>query len=294
MAHAHVRARRHGGALGRALAVPLAVMIIEVAGGIMGHSMALLSDAGHQTTDVLTAAMALFAERKGADSPTARQSYGFQRVGILVATLNGLLLIVVAAMVVVGAVPRLDHPGPVTPGVMAAVAVIGILLQIWVATGLRQGGRDLNRRAVLIHVLTDMAASLAVLVGAGVIALTGFTLLDPLLSLAIAVLIVLGSYRILRAAVGILMESVPAHLDPETVRSALLQEEGVRDLHDLHIWSLGEDQVLLTCHIFIDDMTVGESQTLIETLSRRLEKTFGIQHATFQMESKDRCLLSDI
>lgn len=294
MVHDHAASRGQGRGLGRALAVPVLVMALEVAGGIAGHSMALLSDAGHQATDVLAAALALAAERKGGSGPTRRQSYGFQRIGILVGALNGLLLLVVAAVVVMGAVPRLFHPGQVAPAVMVAVAGAGILLQVWVASGLGRTKGDLNRRALLTHVLTDIAGSVAILIGAGVIALTGFTLLDPLLSLAIAGLIVVGSYRILRVAVGILMESVPAHVDPEAVSATLLDDAQVKGLHDLHIWSLGEDRVLLTCHIFVDEMTVGESQALIERLSRRLERAFGIQHATFQMESRDTCLLSDV
>lgn len=289
-AHGHVRSE---GGLLRAFLLSLVVMAVEVVGGFFGHSFALFSDAGHQAADGFSAALALVAEGKAKDQPTARQSYGFHRAGILAAAVNGLLLVTISGFLIWQALRRLTHPVGVNPSWMAGAAIFGLLLNAWAAWGLKDAHQDLNRRAVLIHFVGDAASSLAVLLAAGIIALTGWMALDPLLSAAIALVILISGFRILAQAAGVLMEAVPAHLDPAEVEKALLAEDGVLAVHDLHIWALGSERTVLTCHLFVREMPVSESQTLVEELARGLRERFGIGHATLQTESREACSLAD-
>lgn len=292
------RSRAHGhpgaassGPLWRAVAVPVLLVVIEGVGGLAGGSMALLSDAGHQATDVFAASMAVFAEKKGRHRPTATQSYGFHRAGILVAALNAVLLLAVAALIVWGAVSRIRHPAPLSPDVMGAAAIIGLALDGWVAVGLWRHGEDLNRRAVLWHVLGDSLSEVGILLAAIAITITGWRILDPLVSLAIAVLLTSGAVSILLRTVRVLMEAVPAGVSPEIVRELLTADGHVKDIHDLHIWSLAPGRDLLTCHLCVDEMPLSEGQVLVDRLSRDLKERFGIEHATIQLESGESCEL---
>ncbi len=288
MTHEH-RPDAGPGALWRALAVPALLLVIEGVGGILGGSLALLSDAGHQATDIFAAGLAILAERKGRTPPSATRSYGYHRAGILVAAVNALVLLGVAGLIVWGAAHRLGHPQTVSPDVMGMAALLGVGLDAWVVMGLWRHGDDLNRRAVLWHVLADAVSALGILAGAIIIALTGWTILDPILSLAIAALITGGAVSILTRAVRVLMEAVPAGVLPDDVREEILSEPRVKAVHDLHIWALAPGRILLTCHLYVEEMQVGEGQELVERLGRNLRQRHGIEHATMQLESNDEC-----
>lgn len=288
MTHSHGR-EGGPGALWRAVAVPAVLLLVEAVGGILGGSLALLSDAGHQATDIFAAGLAIFAERKGQQPATSSQSYGFHRAGILVAAVNAIVLLVVAALIIWGAIHRFGHPAAVSPDVMGGAALIGIALDAWVVVGLWRHGEDLNRRAILWHVLSDSISAVGILIAAVVIALTGWSVIDPILSLAIAAFIASGAVSILMRAVRVLMEAVPAGVSPDEVRAAILAESPVKAVHDLHIWALAPGRVMLTCHLYVDEMGVGEGQELIERLCRALRTRYGIEHATMQLESNDEC-----
>lgn len=288
MTHEH-RHDQGQGALWRAMAVPALLLVIEGVGGLLGGSLALLSDAGHQATDIFAAGLAIFAERKGKTPPTATQSYGFHRAGILVAALNAVALLVVAALIVWGAVHRLGHPEALSPDVMGGAALVGIALDAWVVVGLWRHGEDLNRRVILWHVLADSISAVGIFAGAVIIGLTGWTILDPILSLAIATFIASGAVSILARVVRVLMEAVPTGVSPDEVRQAILAEPRVKAVHDLHIWSLAPGRTVLTCHVYVDEMKIGEGQEMVERLCRDLRLRFGIEHATMQLESNDEC-----
>ena len=261
------------------------VLLVEIAGGLWAHSLALLSDAGHVVTDLLVLALSSFALSQVQRPATARRSFGYHRVGILVALLNAVLLGAIVLGIVIEAVRRLQNPGEIRGGVMAAAAVLGLAISLLIARLLRPLGGDLTVRSALTHIWGDAWASAGIVVAGLLIALTGWLAIDPLLSLAIAALIAWSAWRVLAAAVDILLESMPSDLEPDAVVSAVRRVPGVRDLHDLHIWSLGAQQRAMSAHLLIDDQRVGQAQEILAEVREILAHDFRIEHATIQFES---------
>src|SRR5947199_4650861 len=221
-----------------ALLLTAVVLVVEVAGGLWAHSLALLSDAGHVVTDLIVLALSGFALSQVRRPASPRRSFGYHRVGILVALVNALLLTAIVLGIVIEAVRRLQQPGEIRGGVMAGAAVVGLLISLSIARFLQPMQRDLTVRSALIHIWGDAWASAGIIIAGLLIAVTGWLSIDPLLSLAIAALIAWSTWRVLSAAVDILLESTPSDLQPDSVVTAVKQVPGVRELHDLHIWSL--------------------------------------------------------
>lgn len=259
--------------------------MVEIAGGLWAHSLALLSDAGHVVTDLIVLGFSAFAIIQVQRPASARRSFGYHRVGILVALLNAVLLAAIVIGIVAEAIRRLQHPGEIRGGLMAAAAVLGLLISVFVARYLQSMQRDLTIKSALAHVWGDAWASAAIIVGGVLIAITGWLVLDPLLSLAIAALIAWSAWRVLVAAVDILMESTPSDLQTETVVAAVRQVPGVRDLHDLHIWSLGSQRRAMSAHLLIDDQRVAQAQDILAEVREVLAHAFRIEHTTIQFES---------
>jgi cobalt-zinc-cadmium efflux system protein len=262
-----------------------AVLAVEVVGGLFAHSLALLSDAGHVTTDLVVLAFTALALRQVRRPASERRTFGYQRVGILVALLNAVLLGAIVLAIVIEAVRRLQHPGQVQGTLMAAVAVIGLAISLIIARWLRPMGDDLTIKSALMHVWGDAWASGGVIVAGLVIAATGWVAIDPLLSLAIAALIAWSAWRVLSAAVDILLESTPADLQASLVATAVKRVPGVRDLHDLHIWSLGTQSRAMSAHLLIDDQRVTQAQDILSEVREVLAHEFDIEHTTIQFES---------
>ena len=261
------------------------VLAVEVVGGLWAHSLALLSDAGHVVTDLVVLALSSFALGQVQRPASARRTFGYQRVGILVALLNALLLGAVVVGIVVEALRRLQHPGAVQGGLMAAAAVVGLVISLLTARFLRPMQRDLTVRSALVHIRGDAWAAAAIIVGGLLIAITGWLPIDPLLSLAIAVLIAWSAWRVVRAGVDILLESTPADLHADTVVTAVKRVPGVRDLHDLHIWTLGTRTRAMSAHLLIDDQRVIQAQDILAEVREVLAHEFEIEHTTIQFES---------
>jgi cobalt-zinc-cadmium efflux system protein len=283
--HAHADADQERAFLFGLVAATL-VLAVEVAGGILGRSLALFADAGHIFADTLSLLLALFAERQSRRSPTPRMTFGYHRANILVALLNGLVLVALAVGLAVAAVGRLLHPVLPQPGWMGGSAALALVLNVAVAARLFPHRHDLSARSVFLHYLS----SVGVVAAAAVIAVVHLSFLDPLVSLLIAAFMVRTTLPILREAVGILMEATPAGLDLEEVARTILTTPGIRGVHDLHVWNLGEHQRLITCHVLIDDMPVQASQRLLQELSATLARRFAIDHATFQLETPGFCV----
>ena len=284
------------GAAGRvrqALLLTCAILAIEIVGGLWAHSLALLSDAGHVVTDLVVLALSAFALEQARRPATARKTYGYHRVGILVALLNALLLAAIVVGIVVEAARRLQHPAPVQGFLMAAAAVLALAISLFVADRLRSVSRDLAVRSARVHILGDAGASAGVIVGAIVILVTGWQIVDPLLSLVIAALIAWSAWRVLAAAVEILLESMPTDLDPGSVVVAVKKVPGVRDLHDLHIWSLGTQARAMSAHLLVDDQRVTQAQDILAEVREVLAHDFAIEHTTIQFES-DVCRPGDV
>ncbi|HEV2013213.1 MAG TPA: cation diffusion facilitator family transporter [Candidatus Dormibacteraeota bacterium] len=277
-----------GGAAGRvrlALVLTGVVLVVEVAGGVWAHSLALLSDAGHVVTDLLVLALSTFALRQVQRPASARRTFGYQRVGILVALANALLLGAIVVAIVVEAVRRLQHPGAVSGGLMAGAAVVGLVISLVIARSLQPLERDLTVRSVLIHIWGDAWASGGIIVAGLLIAATGWLAIDSLLSLAIAALIAWSVWRVLAAAIDILLESTPSDLRTDAVVTAVKRVPGVRDLHDLHIWSLGAQSRAMSAHLLIDDQRVAQAQDILAEVREVLAHEFEIEHTTIQFES---------
>ena len=261
------------------------VLVVEIAGGLWAHSLALLSDAGHVVTDLLVLALSAFALLQVQRPASARRTFGYHRVGILVALLNAVVLGAIVLAIVIEAIQRLQHGGEIRGGVMAGAAAVGLLISLVIARLLRPLEADLTVRSVLTHIWGDAWASSGVIVAGVLIALTGWLPIDPLLSLAIAGLIAWSAWRVLRAAVDILLESMPADVEPETVVDAVRHVPGVRDLHDLHIWSLGTQRRAMSAHLLIDDQRVAQAQDILAEVREVLAHDFQIEHTTIQFES---------
>jgi cobalt-zinc-cadmium efflux system protein len=272
-----------------ALALTCVVLAVEFVGGLVSHSLALLSDSGHVLTDVFALGLAWFAVAQSRRPADARRSYGYHRVSILAALVNALTLIVIVLAIGYEAIQRLAHPEPVQGGVVIVAALIGIAINTFVAFGLRGDAHSLNVRAALLHVMGDIGASVGVVVAGVVILLTGWLYIDPLLSLGIAVLIAFGAWGIVRETVNLLMEGTPAEIDLAAVTQEITDTDLVTSMHDLHVWALSSDEVALSCHIVIGDSPLGDAEHVVRDLESRLCGRFDIGHTTIQVESCHPC-----
>jgi len=271
------------------LGLTLAILLIEFAGGLLSHSLALLSDAGHVLTDVFALGLAWFAVEQSKRPADKRRSYGYHRVSILAALINALTLIVIVLAVTFEALRRLMAPEQVQGGIVIATALVGIAINAFVILTLRGGGDNLNLRAALLHVTGDVGASVGVIVAGAVILLTGWLPIDPLLSLAIAALIAYGAWQIMRETVNLLMEGTPAGIDLGAVTNEIRKTDQLTGMHDLHVWALSSDQTALSCHVVIDDVSLGDAEHVVRDLEGRLCERFAIGHTTIQVESCHPC-----
>src|SRR6202521_4385411 len=275
--------------LKKALALTCVILLVELGGGLLSHSLALLSDAGHVLTDVFALGLAWFAVEQAKRPADRRRSYGYHRVSILAALVNAVTLIVIVIAIAYEAVRRLMHPEPVGGAIVVVTALVGIAINAYVAFGLRGDQRSLNIRAALLHVTGDIGASLGVVLAGAVILLTGWLYIDPLLSLGIAVLIAFGAWRIVRETVNLLMEGTPAEIDLAAVTKEIAGTELVTSMHDLHVWALSSDEVALSCHVVVGDCPLGDAEHVVRDLETRLCAKFAIGHTTIQVESCHPC-----
>ena len=281
--------RSRAAALKVALALTCVILAVELAGGLLSHSLALLADAGHVLTDVFALGLAWFAVSASRRPADKRRSYGYHRVSILAALVNSLTLIVIVAAIAYEAVRRLGHPEPVQGGLVVVTALVAITINAFVVLALRRDMRSLNMRAALLHVTGDLGAAAGVVVAGAVILLTGWLYIDPLLSLGIAVLIAFGAWRIVRETVNLLMEGTPREIDLEAVTEEIAGTELVTSVHDLHVWALSSDEMALSCHVVVGDCPLGDAEHVVRDLEQRLCDRFAIGHTTIQVESCHPC-----
>ncbi|HEY7341421.1 MAG TPA: cation diffusion facilitator family transporter [Ktedonobacterales bacterium] len=279
-------------ALGTAFALTALVLLVEVVGGFASHSLALLSDAGHVLTDIVALGLAWFAAVQAERPSDDRRTYGYHRVGILAALANAITLIAIVVWIAFEAIHRLQAPEQVTPWIMFVAASVGVAVNLFIGLRLRhQGQHNVNVRAAMLHVFGDVGASAAVIVGGVVIALTGWYLADPIISLAIALLIAWGAWGVLRETVGILMESTPRDVDVTRLLRDLGKIPGVSGVHDLHVWSIAGGMRALSAHIQVIDRPLSACDALRVKISALLRKDYSIGHTTLQFECRDcdRC-----
>jgi len=263
-----------------ALVITGGMASLEAVGALWSGSLALLSDAGHMATDAAALGLALFASRIARRPPTRRASYGYVRAEVLAAFVNALALLALVVFIAVEAVRRLLAPAPVAGAAVLAIAIAGLIANLASAWILSRASASMNTHAALLHVLSDLLGSVAAIVAGAVIVATGWTPIDPILSLAVSLLILRSTWRLLARSTGVLMEGVPAHLDYDTIGRALSRIEGITGVHDLHVWQMGADRVALSAHLSLAD---GAQWPMILARAQRvLLENYGIEHVTLQ------------
>ena len=279
--HDHRSASRR--ALGTVLALTVGVTAVEVVGGFLTGSLALLADAGHMLSDTFAIGLALVALTLAGRPSTPRRSFGFQRAEILAAFVNGLTLVLVSGWIAWEAVQRFRDPPEILGGWMLAVAAVGLAVNVVSAGILMRSAREsLNVEAALRHVVADVLGSVGVLAAALVILLTGWTTIDPIVSLAIAVLIVASAWSVLRDSTAILMEQTPSGIDADQVARAIVEVPGVTSVHDLHVWRITSGFDALSAHVLVGR---GEDcHGLRQDIERVLADRFDITHTTLQVD----------
>jgi len=267
------------------LAATLVFVAVEVVAGMRAHSLALLSDAGHNFTDALALLLAwfgVFFQSKPADEV---KTYGYHRAGVLAAFVNAATLVALSIWILWESAQRLRHPAPVSASLMMAVAALGLLVNGGIMLALRASSRnDLNVRSAFVHMLGDALGSIAIVIGAVAIRFTGWLQIDAWLSILIALLIVWTAWDIIRESLNILLEGLPRGLSLNDVISGMRDVEGVLDVHDLHVWSLGSASHALASHVTIPEMPLSECSSILDAINCALRDRFHITHTTIQFE----------
>lgn len=280
-----------GGRLRWVLVITGTFMVAEALGGVLSGSLALLADAGHMLTDAGSLALSLFAIRMARRPANAEKTYGYVRLEILAALVNGAALLVIAGFIVVEAWHRLREPVEVQGSVMLVIAVVGLGINIAGALLLHGHAHDnLNVRGAYLHVLGDLLGSIGAIAAGIVILTTGWTPADPIISVVIAVLILFSAWRLVREAADVLLEAAPPHIDVEDVLRDLRDVEGLDQVHDVHVWTLTSGFVALSAHGVIDDPTA--HTRILDEVQRRM-RAHGIEHVTFQIELRPLYQLPD-
>jgi cobalt-zinc-cadmium efflux system protein len=288
----HVHAS-HGGnertsqVLRVSLVVTAAYIVLLVIAGIRAHSLALLSEAGHNLSDFFALLLSLTAVYLQARPPSSTKTYGYHRAGVLAALVNAVSLVAVSGFIFYEAFRRLQNPQQVRADVMIGVAAAGVVMNGVIALLLYRAGRDVNIRSALLHEIGDTLSTAAVIVGGWIIMATGRYWIDPVLSVAIGVLILWSGFGIVRETLNILLEGTPRGIKLEQVEAAMREIDGVNDVHDLHVWNIGSETRALSCHISIADIPPSVSERILRDVKECLRQEFRINHTTIQFENVD-------
>jgi cobalt-zinc-cadmium efflux system protein len=274
------------------------ILVAEVGGGLLTNSLALVSDGGHMLSDLLSLGMAFMALTLARRPPTERRTYGFHRFEILAALGNGGLLFLVAVYILYQAYGRFRQPEPIASLQMLIIAGVGLGANLVSMAALRHHGGSLNTRSAFLHILSDTLSSVGVIVGGVVITLTGLYVVDALLSVGIAVIILVGAYRVSREAVSILLESTPKNIPLPAVREAMQAVGGVQGVHDIHVWTITSGLYSLSAHVMVTEHECSSSRSILTGVNEVLRARFGITHTTLQIECAaccptDRCTLEE-
>jgi cobalt-zinc-cadmium efflux system protein len=285
MAHAHL----HGEAVGRRLALSVGLMfafvIGELTAGLFSHSLALLSDAGHNFADVLALIISWYGLRAAKWPSSSMRTFGYHRVGVLAALANAASLVVIAVAIVWQAVVRLRFPQPVEGGIMIAVAAVAVIVNGVVAVGLHRSAKnDLNVRSAYLHMLGDALSAVGVVIAGVIVAVAKLSMADPIVSILIGVMILWSSWGILKESINVLLEGAPAGLNMAAVEKAIAAVPGVLDAHDLHVWTVGAGVVACSCHIVVGEQSIRQGQQVLRAVTDELHHHFNINHTTVQVE----------
>jgi len=283
----HLHSHGEGGpsrVLRVSLFVTLAYIVLLVISGIRAHSLALLSEAGHNLSDFLALLLSLGAVYLQARPPSATKTYGYHRAGVLAALINAVSLVAVSFLIFYEAFRRLQRPEQVHAGTMIGVAAAGVVMNGVIALLLYRSSRDVNIRSAFLHEIGDTVSTAAVIVGGWVILATGQAWVDSALSFGIGALILWSGFGIVRETLNILLEGTPRGMKLARVEAAIRAIDGVNDVHDLHVWSIGSETHALSCHIAIADIPPSVSERILRDVKERLHVDFRIDHTTIQFE----------
>lgn len=272
------------------LGLILGFMVLEVAAGVVAHSLALLSDAGHMLTDAAAIGLSLVAARLATRPAKGALTYGFKRVEILAAQANGVTLLILAVLIVYEAIRRLLHPPHVQAGLILVVALVGVAVNLTATWTLAKANRrSMNVEGSFQHILTDLYAFIATAIAAGIILLTGFERADPLVSLLVAALMVRSGYGLVKASGRVFLEAAPEGLDPEQIGRALVREPGVVEVHDLHVWEVTSGFPALSAHVLVG--RENDCHAARRILEQMLQDQFDLHHTTLQVDHQGSDLL---
>jgi len=283
--HSHSHAPASATALRYSLVATFIYVVVTLIAGIRAHSLALLSESGHNVTDLLALALSWVAVFVQARPRSATKTYGYHRAGVVAAFINALTLVAIAFYIFYEAVLRLTHPVEVQPKVMIWVAFAGVVMNGTISWFLFRAAHDVNIRSAFIHQLGDTLSTGAVIVGGWFILVTHQHWIDPALSIGIGCLIIWSSLGIIRETLNILLEGTPRGLSVEQIVSSLTAIDGVNDVHDVHVWSISSDSHALSCHVRIADMPLSESENILRQVTDLLASKFHIHHTTIQFEN---------
>ena len=291
--HNHSHSHSHFGDLANqttkriALSLTLTAIfvLVEIVAGIWGNSLALLTDAAHNFTDVIALGLSWYALRIAVKPANAGKTFGYHRVGILVALINSTTLILIAVGIFYEAWQRLLTPPEVDSGILIGVGAVAFLINAATAWLIQKGSEhDLNIRSAFLHLMGDVFSTLGAVIAGVVIALTAWNWLDPLVSALIGVFILFNAWSVLKQTIHILLESTPENIDVTEMVTNLRGVDGVRDIHDLHVWSISENLRMLSAHVVIDNVSIGEGVSIQQNIHEMLAHGYNIQHATLQLE----------
>ncbi|MFI5201538.1 MAG: cation diffusion facilitator family transporter [Candidatus Kapaibacterium sp.] len=284
MPHNHApSAPRENASFKIAIGLNILIVLLQVVYGILSHSVALVADAGHNLTDVLSLLFALGANILAARPPTKKRTYGFRRTTILAALLNAMILLVATGAILFAAFERLRHPAPVDGRMVSIVAGIAIVLNgisAWLFA--RGKNSDLNVKAAFLHMAGDAAVSAGVVIAGLIILSTGAIWVDPIMSIVIAIVITFSTWSLLRDSFNLAADAVPEGIDPSAIDQYLRGLTGVSDVHDLHVWGMSTTQIAMTAHLIVREDVAHDA--LISTICTAMHDRFGIEHATIQIE----------
>jgi cobalt-zinc-cadmium efflux system protein len=292
--HAHHRQLPVGSKLKIGIVLTVFIMVVELVGGVLSNSLALLSDAGHVFADVIALSLSWYGVRQAERPASSRMTFGYHRVGVLIALFNAATILAIAGIIFYEAYRRWQAPPEVNSPLMLAAAVVGLSVNVFIAFWLRKEQRDnLNVRSAFWHVLGDALASVGVIVGAIIILLTGWFVVDPIVSVVIGFIITLAAWRILREGLKVLLEATPSQVDVTRMINTLKAIPGVKGIHDVHVWSISPELHAMSCHVLTEELTMSQAAEIRQEIERVLRGQFDIEHSALQMECRE-CGANDL
>jgi len=286
MVHSHdSTATLTGRRLSLSILITLVFVLGEAIAGYFSHSLALVSDAGHNFADALALVLSWYGIWIARRPSTAQRTFGYHRVGILAALVNAVSLVVIALLIFWEAANLLRHPEPVHTTPMIVVALVAILINSVISLWLKNAAqKDLNLRSAYLHMVGDAISAAGVVVAGVIIALTGYSIADPVVSILIGILILWSSWGILKASVNVLLEAIPEGMNMDKVGETIGSVHGVLAVHDLHVWTIGSGMICCSCHIMVNEQSVRSGENVLRAVTEELQHHFGIAHTTIQVE----------